>query len=626
MINGKKLSGYDLYKALGSPKCVVAPMVDASELPWRVLSSIYGAQLCYTPMIHARMTEHQFEINSANRCCNHFYDSMVNVSADRQVLKQIGYNQEEIDSPLIAQICANDPDTLLNVARMIAAEGHVKAIDLNLGCPQGIAKRGHYGAFLMEDWDLIYRLINTLHKELDIPVTAKIRVFDDLDKTIEYARMIRNAGAQILTVHGRTREMKGVNTGLADWDKIRAVRQAITDIPVFSNGNILYFEDIQSCLDHTGCDAVMVSETNLYNPAVFAPSLAQPEQYLDVDFCGKDFLSKAQNIETYPLLIEHPPATQVAIQYVLAAFGCKFGRLLKFDGEGSEYDAAHRDQYVNEGKLIVKVDTTMDGNLKFHGASSIGGHIFKLLRSILDVFPQYRPKLGIVRTLADYLSVLRELQKRIEDDVQNDESQWSLLTRDGAVVRECTPQGVPVKNGFRILPYWVLQPYVRCHNQDKPASATVTIAASDQSNQVDSVVNQINSSRSLTAEESKQHVIEQRELRKARRLHSRMQQKEDFQRKVAMYGKDRVANWRHLKCAGCSNVASSRCLRVKCSRCCQEAFHSSTEAIKQQAEQCGNPGLQLKDLPREQLVSILCPCHCGNQYKKYLQDKENVEQ
>jgi tRNA-dihydrouridine synthase len=85
----------------------------------------------------------------------------------------------------------------------------VDAVDLNLGCPQGIAKKGRYGSFLMEEWDLIHALIRKLHDHLSVPVTAKFRVYETVEKTVEYARMLEDAGAQILCCHGRLREMKG---------------------------------------------------------------------------------------------------------------------------------------------------------------------------------------------------------------------------------------------------------------------------------------------------------------------------------------------------------------------------------------------------------------------------------
>lgn len=175
----------------------------------------------------------------------------------------------KFDRPLFVQFCANDPTGFLEAARHVAP--YCDAVDLNLGCPQGIARKGHYGAFLQEDWDLIYKLINRLHTELSVPVTAKFRIQESKEKTLEYAKMILSAGANIIAVHGRRREQKGHETGLADWSYIRYLRDNLPpETVIFANGNILNYEDLERCLEATGADGVMSAEGNLSDPTIFS--------------------------------------------------------------------------------------------------------------------------------------------------------------------------------------------------------------------------------------------------------------------------------------------------------------------------------------------------------------------
>eukprot|EP00698_Gefionella_okellyi_P023621 TRINITY_DN8118_c0_g1_i1.p1 TRINITY_DN8118_c0_g1~~TRINITY_DN8118_c0_g1_i1.p1 ORF type:complete len:358 (+),score=44.15 TRINITY_DN8118_c0_g1_i1:128-1201(+) len=254
-----KLGGYEFYNSLGAPKLMMAPMVDQSELAFRVLCRRYGTQLCYSPMIHSRL----------------FVE-------DPKYRAEIFSTMPE-DRPLIVQFCANNPDTLLAAAKLV--EHCCDAVDINLGCPQHIAKRGHYGAFLMEEPDLICSMVDILHKNLAVPVTCKIRRFATLPETLAYARRIEAAGCQMLGVHGRTRDMKGQLTGLADWNVIKAVKDALR-IPVISNGNVRTYEDAMECLRFTGCDGVMSAEGLLANPRLFgnvpADMLGSATEYLQI--------------------------------------------------------------------------------------------------------------------------------------------------------------------------------------------------------------------------------------------------------------------------------------------------------------------------------------------------------
>ncbi|KAL2104665.1 hypothetical protein VUR80DRAFT_9908 [Thermomyces stellatus] len=269
-----KLFGRAFYESIGSPKHVVAPMVDQSEFAWRMLSRSYlppsadPPLLAYTPMLHARLFAETEKYRRSN-----FHPVKPSPDPHSEPQPWLDGNPS-LDRPLFVQFCANDPATLLEAAKKVAP--YCDAVDLNLGCPQGIARKGHYGAFLQEDQELIHRLINTLHRELDVPVTAKIRVLETREATLAYARNVLDAGASILTVHGRRREQKGHLTGLADWEIIRYLRDNLPpETVLFANGNVLQHEDLERVLAATGADAVMTAEGNLSNPAIFATPPAE---------------------------------------------------------------------------------------------------------------------------------------------------------------------------------------------------------------------------------------------------------------------------------------------------------------------------------------------------------------
>lgn len=235
-------------------------MVDGSELAFRDLCRRYGAELAYTPMLHSKMfvADHKYR-------AEHF-------------------TTHKEDRPVIAQFCANDADTFVAAARHV--QHAVDGVDLNLGCPQGIARRGRYGSFLQDEWELLHGIVSKAACELDVPVWCKIRIFDDLQRTIDYARMLESAGASVIAVHGRTREQKGRNVPPADWSAIRAVREAV-GVPVIANGNVRCLADADRAIEETGAVSAMSAWALLDNPATFvgdeAPSRMQLAcEYLDL--------------------------------------------------------------------------------------------------------------------------------------------------------------------------------------------------------------------------------------------------------------------------------------------------------------------------------------------------------
>jgi len=235
---------WEHWRKLGSPRFHVAPMVDQSELAFRMLCRKYGCDSAYTPMIHSRLF-----VEDKN-----YQDEIFETTGDGA------------DRPLWIQFCANDPELFVTAARKIQQHGDY--IDLNLGCPQRIARRGNYGAFLMDDIPAACAVVRKGATELDTPMSVKIRVFDDVARTIDYARQLEAAGAMLLCVHGRTREQKAIGSFPADWDQIRAVREALS-IPVLANGNVDSYEAALQCMDYTGCEGVLSAEQLLEDPKLF---------------------------------------------------------------------------------------------------------------------------------------------------------------------------------------------------------------------------------------------------------------------------------------------------------------------------------------------------------------------
>lgn len=248
---------WDFYNKLNKPKFIVAPMVDQSELAFRILTRRYKAQLCYTPMLHSKIMVNDKHYKSKN------------------------FDPHKDDTPLFVQFCANDPDTLLSAAKLV--ESQCDAVDINLGCPQGIARKGRYGSFLLKETELICSMVKNLKDNLKVPVTCKIRILPTEEETITLCKKIEEAGCYILTVHGRIKDQNKDRIGKCDWDIIKKIKQTLR-IPIFANGGIYQFEDVLKMLEHTGVDGVMSAEAILENPCLFSGEI------FDLDKVAMEYL------------------------------------------------------------------------------------------------------------------------------------------------------------------------------------------------------------------------------------------------------------------------------------------------------------------------------------------------
>lgn len=332
-----------------------------------------------------------------------------------------------IDRPLFVQFCANKPEELLDAAQYVAP--YCDAVDLNLGCPQGIARAGHYGAFLQEDWDTIYKLINTLHNELPVPVTAKMRILETREKTLEYAKMILSAGASILTVHGRRREQKGHNTGVADWQMIRYLRDNLPQETVlFANGNILNSGDLEACLAATRVDGIMSAEGNLSDPTIFAnpPKEYNPREYwygADKDARNGyriDAVFRRYLDIIYKYSVEVDPPARPPL-YILGD--------LKRPDFSTRLPAQNSSE---EGQQKKGKKRARDTNNRLHNDPNVKhmqGHLFQLLRPMLSIHTDIRDALartrvGDIESFEHILAMVEQATVRGMDEYDSQQQQF----------------------------------------------------------------------------------------------------------------------------------------------------------------------------------------------------------
>lgn len=221
---------------------VLAPMSGVTNLPLRLLCKKYGASLVYSEMISS--------------------EAIVRENPKSISLGLIAAQER----PVGIQLMGSDPDTLKRSALILERIYRPDIIDLNFGCPAQDVVRSGCGCALLNNTGIIREIIERLTGSLDVPVTAKMRVLDSPDSTVEIARTIEKAGAAAITVHGRTQ--KQGYSGKVNLDTIRAVKSAIS-IPVIANGDIRGEKTASHVLEYTQCDGLMIGRAAVGDPYIF---------------------------------------------------------------------------------------------------------------------------------------------------------------------------------------------------------------------------------------------------------------------------------------------------------------------------------------------------------------------
>ncbi|MDD2487276.1 MAG: tRNA-dihydrouridine synthase [Candidatus Gracilibacteria bacterium] len=177
----------------------------------------------------------------------------------------------EIEKPLIIQIFGKDPEIFKKAAIIIETYG-ISGIDVNMGCPAKKVVRSGHGSSLMINTDTAFRIIEEMSKAVKIPVSVKTRLgWDNWENLIDFAKGLENAGANLITVHGRT--YKQAYQGSADWTGIHELKKNLK-IPVIGNGDVECYDDGMNKIKDL--DGFMIGRKSFGNPWCFLPGEYKP--------------------------------------------------------------------------------------------------------------------------------------------------------------------------------------------------------------------------------------------------------------------------------------------------------------------------------------------------------------
>lgn len=225
------------------PNLVLAPMAGVTDKPFRLLCKRLGAGYAVSEMTISD---------------SRFWET-----------KKSKWRMDHVGepAPVGVQIAGAEPGMLADAARYNVAHG-AQVVDLNMGCPAKKVCNAWAGSALLQDEALVGRILETVVKAVEVPVTLKIRTGWNRENKngVAIARIAESAGIKAIAVHGRTRDMH--YSGEAEYDTIAAIKQAV-GIPVIANGDIAHPEKASEVLRLTGVDALMLGRAAQGRPWIF---------------------------------------------------------------------------------------------------------------------------------------------------------------------------------------------------------------------------------------------------------------------------------------------------------------------------------------------------------------------
>ena len=199
---------------------------------------------------------------------------MISSEALTQVKETDMVARDDNHSPISYQLSGHKPQMIASCANYL--QKFADMIDINMGCPVNKVVKGTDGCALMRNPKLAQEIVRTVKSQITIPLSVKFRLgytFDELN-FVEFGQKMQEAGADFITIHGRTRSQ--MYSGHADWKKIAELKRNV-DIPVFANGDVVSIETAIQCLEESEADGVAIGRGALGDPTL----IGRIEKYLN---------------------------------------------------------------------------------------------------------------------------------------------------------------------------------------------------------------------------------------------------------------------------------------------------------------------------------------------------------
>lgn len=228
------------WDALEKPIVALSPMADMTDSEFCLMAKRFGARIVFREMVSA--------------------EALVRGSA--KTLEMAAF--DEAERPIVQQIFGADSGIMAEAARVVWESRRPDAIDVNMGCPVYKITSNFNGAALMKEPERAAEIVRKMRAAVPCPISVKIRLgWSDPRECLEFAPVLEQAGAALITVHGRTK-VQGYS-GAADWDMVGEVKKRVS-IPVLVNGDVHAPEAARPALERSGADGILIARGALGNP------------------------------------------------------------------------------------------------------------------------------------------------------------------------------------------------------------------------------------------------------------------------------------------------------------------------------------------------------------------------